>query len=156
MSYTPNYGFGSGVMYGTPSAGTNVTPVRFGVMQDISVDFSSTTKELYGEFQYPVAVGRGTAKITGKAKFARIDAGTLQRIYFNLAGSGDKIIVVDQEPQLVPVSSPYTVTVNDSGTFEQDKGVAYATTGQPLTQVDIASHRRIFLFGQRLHVFVRR
>jgi len=42
----------------------NPTPVPFGALQDISLDFSWTMKELYGQYQMPLAVGRGAAKVT--------------------------------------------------------------------------------------------
>lgn len=134
MTYTQNFGFGSGVMFGTPSTPL-ATPVRLGILQDISVDFSFSTKELYGQYQFPVAVGRGTAKVTGKAKFARIDAGALQKLFFNLSGSTGQIQTADAEAGTIPASVSYTVTVNHAAAFEGDLGVVYATTGQPLSKV---------------------
>ena len=37
----------------------------------MSVDFSFSVKELYGQNQFPLAVARSAAKVTGKAKLAR-------------------------------------------------------------------------------------
>jgi hypothetical protein len=134
MSYQQNFGFGSGVMFGTPSSPANATPVRLGIMQEVSLDFSFTTKELFGSYQFPVAIGRGTAKIMGKAKFARIDAGALQKLFFGMNATTGQIITVDAEAAAVP-GSPYTITVNHNAAFEMDLGVNYALTGQPLTKV---------------------
>src|SRR6516225_3439263 len=66
--------FGSGALWGERTdlgTVTGVGPRQFGVLQDIAIDFDWTNKELYGQYQFPVAIGRGQAKITGKAKFAR-------------------------------------------------------------------------------------
>src|ERR1017187_6861835 len=131
MAFNSNYGFGSGVLFGTPSTAA-ATPVRFGILQDVSIDFAFSTKQLFGTYQFPVAIGRGTAKVTGKAKFARIDSEVLNTLFFNQTqGSTKQIIYVDAEAGAVPATSTYTVTVVNSATFESDQGVNYATTGQP-------------------------
>lgn len=135
MTYSQNFGFGSGVLFGTPST-SGATPIRFGILQDVSVDFAFSTKQLFGSYQFPVAIGRGTAKVTGKAKFARIDSEALATLFFNLTpGVNNQIITVDAEAGAVPGTGPYTVTVNHSAAFESDLGVNYATTGQPLVKV---------------------
>ena len=136
MAYSQNFGFGSGVLFGTPSSPALATPIRFGVLQDVSIDFSFSTKQLFGSYQFPVAIGRGTAKVTGKAKFARIDSNALSTLFFNLTpGANNQIIIQDAEAAAVPGSGPYTCTVNHSAAFEADRGVNYATTGQPLVLV---------------------
>jgi len=134
MAFTNNIGFGSGVMFGTPNT-ANATPVRLGIMQDASVDFTFTTKELMGSYQFPIAVGRGTAKITGKAKFARIDAGAMNKLFFGMNSTTGQIITQDAEAGAVPGSGAATITVNHGAAFEKDLGVNYATTGQPLAKV---------------------
>ena len=54
------YGFGSGVVFAVPLTNAqgnplaSGTPVRFGVLQDVSVDFSFTNKELHGQNQFEV------------------------------------------------------------------------------------------------------
>ena len=37
-----------------------------------------TVDDLYGSYQYPLAIGRKTGKITAKCKFASYDAGALK------------------------------------------------------------------------------
>ena len=51
-----------------------MTPVPFGALQDVSMDISSSKKELYGQRQFPLAVARGTGKIDCKAKAASFSA----------------------------------------------------------------------------------
>ena len=64
--------FGAGVLFGTPTtdaygnALSNPTPIQFGVAQEASVDISFDTKQLYGQNQFPVAIGRGKGKASGK------------------------------------------------------------------------------------------
>ena len=66
--------FGSGVLIGTPSGGT---PINFGLAQEVSLNIAATTKALYGQNNFPVAIGQGTRKMTGKAKLARISGQAL-------------------------------------------------------------------------------
>lgn len=135
MAYNKNFGFGAGVMFATPSDSVTPTPIRFGVLQEVSVDFSFTTKQLFGSYQFPIAIGRGTAKVSGKAKFAQIDGQVLTKIMFNNTPAANQILIVDSEAGTVPASSSYTVTVSGSASWESDLGVNYATTGQPFKRV---------------------
>ena len=82
------YAFGSGNMYATPlqdawgNAIANPTPVPLMVLQEGSVDFSGDIKELYGQNQFAVAVGRGKVKIGVKVKPARIFAAAWNALFF--------------------------------------------------------------------------
>jgi len=133
MSFTQTYGFGSGVLWGT-IAGTPNIPVRFGILQDVSVDFTFTTKELFGSFQFPVAIGRGSAKIAGTANYGAIDKGTFAQLFFNDTPVANQDTFADQEAGSIP-TTPFAVTVTHSAAWIADLGVTYALTGQPLTPV---------------------
>ena len=50
------YEFGTGVLYGKSLNSGVQTPVRFGALQGVTVDFAFTTKELYGQYQFPLAL----------------------------------------------------------------------------------------------------
>lgn len=124
-------GFGSGVLVGTPltdangNAIANPTPIQFGVLQDTSIDFSFDIKELYGQYQYPVAVGRGKGKITGKSKFAQMNGLSLNSVIFGqtlVAGTLSEVI--DTVGTAIP-TTPFqiTPTVPGSGTWAVDLGV---------------------------------
>ena len=69
----PQHSFGSGFLYGIPS-GANPTPQLFGTLQEVMLDVSYSTKKLHGQLQFPVAIGRGMASMTGKAKAASISS----------------------------------------------------------------------------------
>jgi hypothetical protein len=124
-------GFGSGSLWGIDSA-TNPTPSRFGVLQDISVDFAFTNKELTGTYSYPIAVGRGTAKINGKAKFAQLQGRPLNALFFNNTKATGQTSVAQDELGTITAAA---VTVANSGTFVEDLGVRYSVTGIPLVRV---------------------
>ena len=132
------YGFGSGVVFAVPltnaqgSPITSGTPVRFGVLQDVSVDFSFTNKELHGQNQFPVAIGRGQGKITGKAKFGQFNGALVNSLFFGQTLVSGQSAISDKE---VLTIASNTGTVADSTTFEDDLGVVYASGGLPLTRV---------------------
>jgi len=130
--------FGSGTLWGYPVAGNlaaNPTPIKFGTLQDISVEISGALKELYGQNQFAEAVARGKCKIAGKAKFAQIVGKHVNDLFFGQAtNSGQKLTSLD-EAQTVPAASPYTVTVTNSAQFVDDWGVRYSVTGLPLAKV---------------------
>ena len=66
--------FGSGVLIGTPAGGS---PINFGLAQEVTLNIATSTKALYGQYNFPVAIGSGTKKMTGKAKMARISGQAL-------------------------------------------------------------------------------
>ncbi len=133
--------FGSGTLWGYPVGGNlaaNPTPIKFGTLQDVSVEISGSLKELYGQNQYAEAVARGKCKIAGKAKFAQIVGKHVNDLFFGQTmTSGQKLTSLD-EAQSVPASSPYTVTVTNSAQFVDDWGVRYSATGLPLVKVTSA------------------
>lgn len=127
------YHFGSGVLFGRSTVNAVNTPVRFGALQDVSVDFAFTTKPLFGSFQFPLAVGRGTAKVTGKANFAQFNAQAFNDLFFGLTApaTGETKTAV-QEAQTV---SANTITVTNSATYLRDLGVVKASDGTVYTRV---------------------
>jgi hypothetical protein len=135
----PVYQFGSGVLFATPIAGNlaaNATPMQFGTLQDVSLDISFDTKELYGLYQFPDLIARGKGKITGKAKFAKIHGKQLNDLFFGQTVATGQTLVQFDEAQSIP-ASPFQITVAppSSGTFVEDQGVRSATTGDPFTRV---------------------
>src|SRR5258708_34241836 len=76
------FSFGSGVLLGTRTDVANATPINFGLVQEVQLDLSYTSKELYGQFQWPVAISPGQGKITGKAKMARIRGIAFNNLFF--------------------------------------------------------------------------
>lgn len=139
----PQYGFGAGTLVGTAltdatgAALATPTPVAFGVLQNASVDFSFDLKELFGQYQFPVAIGRGKGKITGKAQFAQLNGLTLNSLFFGQTmTTGSLGEVIDTTGTVIP-TTPFQITVTPpgSGTWTVDLGVIDSSTGRPMTRV---------------------
>lgn len=132
--------FGSGTLWGFPVSGNtapNPTPMKFGTLQDVSLDISGDVKQLYGQKQFPEAVARGKCKITGKAKFAAINGKMFNDLFFGQTMGTGMIKTALDEAATVP-ATPFQITVVNSATFKQDWGVRYASganAGVPLTRV---------------------
>ena len=134
MAAAVQYGFGSGILYGIRNDITNQTPVRFGVLQDVSIEFSAEAKELYGQLQFPVDVARGKAKITGKAKFGQISPLLFNNIFFGQTETtGQKLFAYNETRTFATSVTGNLVT--GGVTFDTDLGPLYASTGTPLTLV---------------------
>lgn len=131
--------FGAGTLWGFPVSGNtapNPTPLKFGTLQDVSLDISGDVKQLYGQKQFPEAVARGKCKITGKAKFASINGKTLNDLFFGQTlGTGMTLVSVDEVHSVPTTPFQVPITPPNSGVFVQDWGVRYAATGLPLTRV---------------------
>lgn len=129
--------FGAGALFGerTDTTGSGIGPRQFGVLQDIEIDFDWTDKELYGQHQFPVAIARGQGKISGKAKFARILGLLYSDIFFGTSAATGQFAVSQYEAQTVPAGTPFTVTVANAATYNDDLGVYYAATGKAFNRV---------------------
>ena len=66
--------FGAGALWGnrTDVTASGIGPDQFGILQEVQIEWDWTTRELWGQHQFPVDIARGQGKISGKAKFARI------------------------------------------------------------------------------------
>lgn len=135
-------GFGSGILWGTPltdangAAVANPTPVPFGALQDVSVDFQADIKTLFGSNAYPLLAARGKSKITGKAKAAQVNGALLNSVYFGYASTagivGDNYDVTGATIPTTPFQ--ITPTPPSSGTWSVDLGVRNASA-VPMTRV---------------------
>jgi hypothetical protein len=126
--------FGSGLLFATNTA-ANSTPVQFGTLQDVSLDVSRTLKELYGQGQFPVAIGAAQMKITGKAKFAQVNGRLYNDLFYGGTTSVGQTLMAYNEAGTVPASTTYIVTVVNSATWVEDQGVLYSATGLPFKKV---------------------
>lgn len=137
--------FGAGKLIAVPTtdaAGNAIavpTPVAVAVLQDVSVDFDYETKTLHGERQFAVAVARGKAKISWKAKTGDFDSAALGALLLGAAPTTARRGAVIDFAAIVP-ATPFTVTIAppDAATFAADLGVINATTGAPMTRVAAA------------------
>lgn len=128
------YVFGTGQLFATDVDGAS--PMRFGALQDVSVDFSGDIKELYGQYQFALDVARGKTKIEWKASSGNIDVEAFNRVFFDQKVTADaELVQVFNEEATVPAMTAYTVTVANASGFYQDLGVYYEQSGLPLTQI---------------------
>lgn len=129
--------FGVGTAIGRRTDISNPTPAFLGILQEIDISFDQTLKELMGQYKMPVDVAPAQLKVTGKAKFARISAYTMNDMFLGesvTTSSGERMAVA--ETHSVPSSpGPYTVTTTNAATFENDLGVFYSATGIQLIRV---------------------
>lgn len=127
------YFFGSGSVYGRQTGVSNPTPIRFGAVQDVSVDFSFENKELFGQYQFALYVARGAAKITGKAKFGQLFGAAFNNLFFGESTLGTTpVVTAIDESQTVTAN---TVTVTNAANYVQDLGVLNTATGKVMSRV---------------------
>jgi hypothetical protein len=135
--------FGAGKLIAVPTAdaaGNPIavpTPVAVAVLQDVSVDIDYETKTLHGEKQFAVAIGRGKAKISWKAKTADFDSAALGSLLLGSQPTTSRRAAVIDQALSVPAVTTFTITVvpPNSGVFVADLGVTNALTGVPFTRV---------------------
>lgn len=131
--------FGAGIIWGSATSDAsgnaiaNPTPVQIGVCQEIMIDISFDTKQLYGQLQLPVAIGRGKGKIGLKIKAAQVNGLLFNSLLFGQTlTTGTLSDVYDVTG--VTVATTITPTVPSSGTWTVDLGVRDAN-GVPYTRV---------------------
>ncbi len=127
------YGFGSGALWGTAAA-ANPTPSQFGALQSVSIDFSANVKELFGSFQFPLTVARGTVKVTGKAQMGQLQGRVMNDLFFNGGSAAGQVNTMNDEVGTIG-ATPFQVTVANSATWTTDLGVTFQATGVRLTRV---------------------
>ena len=139
------YEFGSGNLYWSPTVAAsgavlNPTPYELATLQEVSIEMTQSLKELYGKLRAPVAVAATEMKISGKAKFARFNAGVFNMLWGGSVVTGSqKMMALDTTglpgELLTPVAGSGTVAHNGSGTYSADLGVLDTVTGLMNVQV---------------------
>jgi hypothetical protein len=125
------FAFGAGDVWGILDE-ANPTPINFGTLQNVQVDFASSVVELHGSKQLPVAVGRGKMKVSGKAQFANIDAQLMSKLFFGVSSTVGQLKIASNETQVIASGS---VTVANAATYKSDLGVKVKTSGVALRRV---------------------
>lgn len=128
--------FGSGSVWGINSA-ANPTPARFGVTQEISIDFSANTKAIFGQNNLPFSVARTSLQTKGKIVFGQFTGRVINELFFGGSSALGQSLVIDNESGTIP-TTPFQITVANGATFQTDLGVIFAATGIPLTRVSSA------------------
>lgn len=126
--------FGPGSLWVTRTDIAVGTPVNIGYCQNFSYDESGDEKDLYGQNQYPIASARGTLKTTAKITAATLSGIALNSVFQSQTLNAGSLAAAQGEAATCS-GSPCTVTVTNSGTFETDLGVLFASSGLPLAKV---------------------
>lgn len=123
--------FGVGTAIGKRTDIANAKPSFLGVLQDLEIDIAVALKELTGAFKMPVDVAPAAMKVSGKAKFARIQGATVNNLLLGQTETDNAgIDMATAESFNVPSSSPYTYTVANGTKYLEDLGVFYASGAQ--------------------------
>lgn len=137
MSQTGFYNsFGPGLLCAKGVA-SGSQPIIFGSLQDVQIKISAKNDLLYGQGQFPTAVGRGSMSIKGTAKVGAISA-SIYNLMFGTTAAAGTVSIAYAEAHSVPAATPFTVTVTNSADFVADYGVVYTATGIPLQLVSSA------------------
>ncbi len=130
------YNFGIGSVIGRRTDVTGQPPSFFGTIQDISIDIDQTLVELYGQLKMPVDVAPSKMKISGKAKFARIQLNMLNNTLLGNTVTSASGFDMAAAEAITPTAT--TFTVSHGSTFVVDLGVFYASNGKQLSPVPSA------------------
>jgi hypothetical protein len=126
--------FGTGQLFATPVGGG--APLRFGALQDVSVDFSGDVKQLFGQYQFALDTARGKTKIEWKASTGNIDVEAFNQIFFGeTVDTGNQLIqVINENGGAIP-ATPFQITATHGADFVMDLGVYDAADASPFKQV---------------------
>lgn len=120
-----SYLFGSGKLF---FKAPDNQVYQVGILQDVSINFEASTKDLVGNKQYPVATVHTSKKVTGKATSAVIDGRLMSTIMSGTVTSGRTML-----GENVSTGTPVVVSPTGSG-FLADFGVIDAAgNGMQLT-----------------------
>jgi len=148
------FGFGSGILTGirNDSSGT-YTPIRFGALQSVSVEWNGDIKELYSTGQFPIDTARGKTKIQGKAKVAEIKAAMYNDLFFGQTVAGGQLkYAFNESSTLGTGAASYTVT-NSGSTPLVDQGVFLGTNGNQFAAVSSSPGSGQYTFNASTGVY---
>jgi hypothetical protein len=127
------YAFGSGTLIGKRTDVANMPPALLGTLQDVSIDFDRKIETLLGQYNMAVAAGGGEFKITGKAKYARLQTTQINNLFLGQTLTANSMLEMTTGETDTVTSG--AVTVANSATFGEDYGVFYASSGAQLSPV---------------------
>jgi hypothetical protein len=150
------FGFGSGILTGlrndNADSVTN-TPIRFGALQEVSVEFAGDIKELFATQQFPIDSARGKTKINGKAKVAEVKSRMYNDLFFGQTQNTGGIKYAYNESTTVGTAA-FLYTVSFSGSTPlADQGVFLASNGNQLQAVSSAPGANQYTFNPTTGVY---
>jgi hypothetical protein len=138
---TPLAAFGPGILIVSRTDIAIPAPVNIGYAQEFSFEAAGVIKELYGQFQWPLAVARGTIKGTAKIKAAVLSGLAWAAVFYGGTGTSTTGQIAWNVGSTFSLSTAATtLQVGSSLTFDADLGITYGastvnTPGLPLQRV---------------------
>ena len=137
---TPQAAFGPGILIVSRTDIAIPAPVNVGFANEFSIEAAGTTKQLYGQFQWPLAVARGTITGTGKFKSAVLSGLAWSALFYGVSASTTGMINWNVGSTFtLTTASTAAVQVGSSLTFDADLGITYAANGLPFQRVSTGS-----------------
>jgi hypothetical protein len=131
--------FGGGYFWGRPNT-TNPTPVRFGTVQSVSLDFKREIKYLYGsDGQAAQDVAAGKLTVSGKTESGSLNGRAVNSLLLGGTLSDGETVFVRNEAGSIPAATAYTIEVDGADDFLEDLGVILTTSGANTRMVRVAS-----------------
>ncbi len=131
MASKDNLYFHSAEVY-IKAIGSNPTPRRIAVIQDVSIELKRENKELFGENKYAEDVASGNESISGKYKSGELDPAWMMENFVSATRTTGTKILVRAEVGTITAGA---VTVSGAADFDEDYGVVNASTGKPYRRV---------------------
>ena len=145
------FAFGSGTLIGKRTDVANSPPALLGTLQDVSIDFDRKIETLLGQYNMAVAAGGGELKITGKAKFARLQATQINNLFLGQTLTANSMLEMTTGESDTVASG--AVTVANSAAFVEDYGVFYAANGSQLVPVASAPAQGQYSVSSGVYTF---
>ena len=128
--------FGIGALAAIPAGTiTGVTPVPFGLIKDISVDFDRKYVTERGQWAHAVAVGAGEIDVKGKCGTVSVFGGAIGQLFGVTPVAGSTLCIPNETGTIPAPSGPYTITCAQSATWAYDFGVWDLTTGLQMSRI---------------------
>jgi hypothetical protein len=127
------FAFGAGTLIGKRTDVSGTPPCLLGTLSEVTLDFDRKIETLLGQYSMAVAAGGAEFKVTGKAKFARLQATQINNLFLGQTLTASSMLEMTTGESGTVASG--AVTVANSATFVEDFGVFYAATGVQLTPV---------------------
>jgi hypothetical protein len=124
--------FGPGIAIVTRTDISPSTPINIGYAQSLALSWKGSTKDLFGQDQFPILSARSTIKTSGKLVAATDSGIAMNTMFFGQTFTTGGIIWNIGE---TPTITSHSATVANSATFDVDLGVTYVATSLPLTKV---------------------
>lgn len=129
------YSFGVGKVYVQNPAISGDTPIELAVVQNVSVEIQSQVQQLFGNKQFPVAIGTGQSSVSGTIAAAKFNSAALAKFMFGATVNSGHTAVAEEDTLVPATPGPYTVAVVNDDDYLENLGVVEIATGKAWRRV---------------------